>query len=227
MKIGFVLDEGLDKPDGVQQYILALGTWLRATGHEVRYLVGQTSRTDIAGLYSIPKNIKVRFNGNAVTVPVFASTKKIKQTLKQEQFDVLHVQAPYSPVFGAKVIKYASAETAVIGTFHILPYGKISSVGTRLLGLWLKSSLRRFDSFVSVSRPAADFAQSTFGINSAVIPNMVNLAEFKPSKPAPRSKKQFHILFLGRLVERKGCRQLLRALKILNNNNQLPQATCR
>ncbi len=58
MKIGFVLDEGLDKPDGVQQYILTLGTWLSDAGHEVRYLVGQTSRTDIPGLHSIPKTSK-------------------------------------------------------------------------------------------------------------------------------------------------------------------------
>ncbi len=44
MKIGFVLDDGLDKPDGVQQYILALGNELASKGHEVRYLVGETKQ---------------------------------------------------------------------------------------------------------------------------------------------------------------------------------------
>ncbi len=42
LKIGLVLDDGLDKPDGVQQYILAIGEWLRSQGNDVHYLVGQT-----------------------------------------------------------------------------------------------------------------------------------------------------------------------------------------
>ena len=47
LKIGLVFDDSLDKPDGVQQYILSIGKWLTSQGHEVHYLVGQTKRTDI------------------------------------------------------------------------------------------------------------------------------------------------------------------------------------
>ncbi|MGI9028236.1 MAG: glycosyltransferase family 4 protein [Candidatus Saccharimonadales bacterium] len=222
MKIGFVLDDGLDKPDGVQQYILTLGAWLTVEGHKVRYLVGQTKRRDIDGLYPIPRNIRVRFNGNALSIPLPASTKKIKAVLADEQFDVLHVQMPYSPFFGAKVIRQADPCTAVVGTFHIMPYGFVSTIGTHLLGLWLRRSLHRFNAFISVSKPAAEFSKRTFGIESKIVPNMVTLAEFRPLKARQSSKKDFQILFLGRLVQRKGCQQLLQALKILHDRGQLP-----
>ncbi len=59
MKIGFVLDDGLDKPDGVQQYILTLGAWYSAHGHEVRYLVGETKRDDLkGGLPDVPEHAR-------------------------------------------------------------------------------------------------------------------------------------------------------------------------
>ena len=36
LKIGIVLDTSLDPPDGVQQYVLAVGEWLRSQGHDVQ-----------------------------------------------------------------------------------------------------------------------------------------------------------------------------------------------
>lgn len=221
MKIGFVLDDGLDKPDGVQQYILTLGRWYEEHGHEVRYLVGETKRTDIQHVYSLAKNIKVRFNGNALTIPLPTGRKKIKKVLADEQFDVLHIQVPYSPFFGAKVIMCAPSSVAIVGTFHILPYGAISHIGTRLLGAYLWRSLRKFDAFVSVSRPAAEFSAATFKIRSQVVPNSVPIAAFHGNGSQAKSSG-LRILFLGRLVQRKGCQQLLTALAILKKNDQLP-----
>src|SRR5579875_4032120 len=97
MKIGMVLDDTLDTPDGVQQYVLQVGRWLSAQGHDVHYLVGATTRTDIPNIHSLSRNKQVRFNGNRMSMPLPASRKKLKQFLRTEQFDVLHVQVPYSP----------------------------------------------------------------------------------------------------------------------------------
>jgi phosphatidylinositol alpha-mannosyltransferase len=62
LKIGFLLDDTLDTPDGVQQYVLTVGKWMSNQGHEVHYLVGQTHRRDIDNVHSMAKNIKVSFN---------------------------------------------------------------------------------------------------------------------------------------------------------------------
>src|ERR1700712_493953 len=98
MKVGFVIDDTLDKPDGVQQYVLTVGRWLAQNGHQVHYLCGETKRGDIPNVHSLTKNAHVRFNGNQLSVPKPANAAKIRQLLDTQQFDVLHIQMPYSPL---------------------------------------------------------------------------------------------------------------------------------
>ena len=57
LRIAYVLDDGLDSEDGVQQYIRALGAWFSSQGHEVHYLVGETKRSDIPNVHSLAKNM--------------------------------------------------------------------------------------------------------------------------------------------------------------------------
>jgi phosphatidylinositol alpha-mannosyltransferase len=70
LTIGFVFDDSLDKPDGVQQYVLTLGDWMKKQGHSVHYLVGATTRDDIANVHSLSRNMRVAFNGNRMSVPL-------------------------------------------------------------------------------------------------------------------------------------------------------------
>ncbi|MDL2362846.1 MAG: glycosyltransferase family 4 protein [Patescibacteria group bacterium] len=224
LKIGFVLDDGLDKPDGVQQYIVAVGSWMGAQGHEVRYLVGETKRTDIPGVISVSRNMRWQFNGNRGTMPLPASRVKIQQLLQDEQFDVLHVQMPYSPFMAHKVILSAPLSTAVIGTYHIAPNSKLVIYGTKALGVWLRSSLRRFDTMLSVSPAAAAFAKQSFNIETSISPNVIDFPRFHKSKPLVEYDDDLPtILFLGRLVPRKGCMVLLQALQLMKQAGTLPE----
>jgi phosphatidylinositol alpha-mannosyltransferase len=223
LKIGLVVDDGLDSTDGVQQYVLTLGRWLQSQGHQVRYLAGQTRRRDIPGLYSLARNIKVRFNGNSLSIPLPASRRHIKKVLQSEKFDVLHIQTPHSPFMAQKVVLSAGAGTAVFGTFHILPLGWPSRLGNRLLAIWLRPSLKRFDEIVSVSPAAAGFARSSFGIKTAVLPNMIDPKPFLTARPLERyDDRTLTILFLGRLVPRKGSLLLLQAVTELLKRPDLP-----
>ncbi len=224
LKIGLVLDDGLDKPDGVQQYILAIGGWLQGQGHEVRYLVGQTSRTDIAGVHSMSRNIRMRFNGNRMSIPLPTSRSRLRKFLQKEKFDILHIQVPYSPFMGHQLIMTADpVRTAIVGTFHIAPSNKLVSVGNRGLGVWLYRSLKRFDAMLSVSPAAADFARQTFRVESTISPNVIDYGRFHAAKPLDRyAGSRVTILFLGRLVPRKGCLQLLKAVNGLAGRQDLP-----
>ncbi|GAC1390882.1 MAG: glycosyltransferase family 4 protein [Candidatus Saccharimonadales bacterium] len=212
MKIGYVLDDTLDKPDGVQQYILTLGNWMQRQGHEVHYLVGESYRSDVT-VHSLSKNIRVKFNKNNVSIPLPVDSKRIKALLTSEHFDVLHVQLPYSPMLGAKIIRLAPQSTAVVGTFHIFPYSKVVKVATHILGLYLRRNTKRFDAVMSVSTASQLFAKKHFHISSTVVPNAVDLETF--TAPHDTNKTKLVILFLGRLVERKGCEHLLRSIALL------------
>lgn len=212
MKIGFVLDDTLDTPDGVQQYVLTLGAWLGGEGHEVHYLVGQTKRTDLENVHSLSRNIKARFNGNRMSIPMPANRRLLRKFLSRENFDVLHVQTPYSPLLAGRVINAAPANTAAVGTFHIAPHSGIVGDATRLLALLSRRSLKRMSGMLSVSTAAQDFAKQTYGVVSEVLPNVVVVDRFATAVPMPIAGDGPVILFLGRLVPRKGCMILLQAV---------------
>jgi phosphatidyl-myo-inositol alpha-mannosyltransferase len=214
MKIALLCDDTLDTTDGVQQYVLTLGAWLAAQGHEVHYLTSTTTRTDLPNVHSLAKRIKTQFNSNHGGMPLPASRGKIRELLRREQFDIIHIQMPYSPLLAGQVVSLAPKSTQVIGTFHIFPQNKLVSVATKALGLWVHRQLPRFHSVISVSTAAQTFARQAFGIETVVVPNMLDIHKF----PAPKSHKpgdKIKVLFLGRLVERKGSIYLLQAISAL------------
>jgi phosphatidyl-myo-inositol alpha-mannosyltransferase len=222
MKIGFVLDDSLDKTDGVQQYVTTLGIWFTREGHEVHYLVGETKRTDLPHIHSLSRNIQTHFNQNRMSTPLPADKKKIRNLLEAEDFDVLHIQMPYSPFMAGRVIRSASPRTAIVGTFHILPYSLTESLATRLLAAVLRPTRKKFDKVVSVSAPAARFARKRFKVKSEVVPNAVPVSHFHGGKKIRKyDDGKLNIVYLGRLVERKGCMHLLRAIEILHKKNML------
>jgi phosphatidylinositol alpha-mannosyltransferase len=213
LKIGLVLDTSLDTAEGVPQYVMALGEWLRSKGHDVHYLVGQTEKRQLPNIHSLSRNIAVRFNGNRTNIPLPTSRHKLRRFIQQEQFDVLHVQTPHHPLLAQRLILAAGPQTAVIGTFHVLPYGSLSRYGNKALGVWLKPSLKRFDKMLAVSPAAADYARWSFGAKAEVVPNMIDYDLFHNAKPFDKyNDGKLNILFLGRLVPRKGCLVLLEAI---------------
>jgi phosphatidylinositol alpha-mannosyltransferase len=157
-----------------------------------------------------------------MSTPLPASQRRVEELVNAENFDVLHVQMPYSPFLAARVMRAAGPAAAVIGTFHIIPFSGLEARATRWLAVWLRRSRKRLDAVVSVSEPAAQFASKAFKVKSLVIPNAVNLAAFHTGRLLTRyNDGKINIVFLGRLVERKGCLHLLRALQRLHEQNLL------
>jgi phosphatidylinositol alpha-mannosyltransferase len=223
LKIGLVLDSSLDNPDGVQQYIIDLGEWLREQGHDVHYLVGQTSRNDLGNIHSLSRNINAKFNGNKTTIPLPTNRKKLKKLLSYESFDVLHIQIPHSPFLAHRLILAADKKTVIFGTFHVAAYSRFATLGTRLLGFLLNKSIKRFDKIVSTSTASANFAKKTFIIDTEILPCVFNYERFHNAKPLQQYEDHIvNILFLGRLVKRKGCELLIEAIALLRYNKQLP-----
>ena len=223
MKIGFVLDDGLDSTDGIQQNILTLGAWLRVRGHEVHYLVGETKRTDLEHVHSMSRNIKVSFNGNALTIPLPTRRRKITFVLDELSLDVIHIQTPYSPFMGGKVLRHGHTRSATVSTFHILAYTKLVVWASSVLRLLNLPTSRYIDAHVAVSAPAEQFARQTYGYRDVVVlPNPFDYQRFFVEPTISDGKQPVHVVFLGRLVPRKGAMELLRAVEHLLSLTKRP-----
>jgi phosphatidyl-myo-inositol alpha-mannosyltransferase len=110
-------------------------------------------------MHIISKNFKVKFNANTLRIPMVASKKRVKELFEQEQFDLLHVQLPYSPYSAGRLIELAPKNTAIVGTFHIAPFSKREYYLSSPLARLLKLTLDKFDEVVSVSASAQSFAK--------------------------------------------------------------------
>lgn len=211
-KIALLCDDSLDKPDGVQQYVVTLGEWLRSKGHEVHYITSTTKRTDLQNVHVLGRNISVRFNKNRLHIPLPITKRTARRLLQQEQFDIVHIQMPYSPLLAGKCIYSLPQRTALFGTFHIYPDSVVVAAFTRALGVWVRRQLRRFDRIVSVSSAAQTFSKKSFRIRTDVMPNVVDVQRFLLPAKKTATSDVVRIVFLGRLVERKGCFELLKAI---------------
>jgi phosphatidylinositol alpha-mannosyltransferase len=240
LTIGLVLDDGLDAPDGVQQYVLTVARELEARGHEVHLVASTTSRTDLERLHVLGRNLRVRFNGNVLSSPLPARTGDLRTLLDEVRFDVLHVQLPHSPFLAGRLVRRVPKDVAVVGTFHILPESPLVEMGTRALGLLERRTLARFDAVMAVSAPAAEFARASFGVTPAVVTIPVDLdrlrhptAHDEPASAhdeptaaaddhpvtaphdepagAAHDERPLRVVFLGRFVPRKGPRELVDA----------------
>lgn len=223
MKIGFVFDDTLDAPDGVQQHITMLGREYARRGHEVHYLVGETHEAQrdpafaFAAIHPLARNVKVKFNANRMRIPLPAPRRAIRELLQRERFDVLHVQAPYSPFMAGRVIAEAhrvTPLTQVFATYHIAVGSGVAMAGGMALGRVIDARTERLipsGHSLAVSRVAAEYARRTAGVEARVVPNPVDVARMKAGARGAVPRRH-HVVFLGRFVERKGAGVLLDAL---------------
>lgn len=214
-----MFDDTLDVFDGVQQHILTLGKALRERGHHVEYLVGQTAHPPVGGVHSMSRNMMVSFNGNRMRIPLLAPVRGIRKVLDEGRFDVLHVQAPYSPLMAGRVIKRADLGTGLVATYHIAPTGTMQLKGGQVLGRINAGSHRRIDQVISVSKVAADYARTTAGVESRIIPNPIDVAAIRANRDRAGTEsidrlhgQGPHLVFLGRFVARKGADLLIEAI---------------
>jgi phosphatidylinositol alpha-mannosyltransferase len=198
MKIGLVLDTTLDSNAGVQQYFKGLARYLLKNSHNVKFIVppSENTRQFKGRVLSFGRKIILKGNANTISTVFFTNSKKIKEKIDKEHFDIIHVAAPFSPFLGAKVIRIVKCPVVI--TYLI--YGKD----------WAYR-------FLGVFEPSKREAMITIPGKYQVIPSGINVKCFLKNiqKIDKFGGKKINILFLGRLEKRKGIDYLIRAFKIV------------
>ncbi|KAB8301756.1 glycosyltransferase family 4 protein [Bifidobacterium apri] len=230
-RIAFVFDDTLDVLDGVQQHIVTLGKELSRRGHDVHYLVGQTEHSPVPHTHVMSRNVMVRANGNRMRIPLPANRQLIARTLAEGDFDILHVQAPYSPFMAGRVLRAAAPDTGVVATYHIAVSDPFSAIGGLALGAINTHTHRRIDEVIAVSDVAARYAAITAHTTARVIANPVDVRMMRERASAAGTSESDdgsmapHIVFLGRFVKRKGADIVLDAIEYGEQHRLFPAGT--
>ncbi len=220
MKIGLICPYNITKGGGVQEIVRAMYKELSGRGHEVRIITPEPR--EMADEFRTEEMIFVGgaadFRSPLATTAQISAAKDmalIDEMLGRENFDILHFHEPWVPMLSRQIL--SRSEAINIATFHAkLPETVMSRTLATVVAPYTAAVLRHLDCLTAVSMAAAEYVRSMTDAPVEIIPNGIDLSDFKP----PASFADIHkpvktILFLGRLERRKGVIHLLRAYQKL------------
>jgi phosphatidylinositol alpha-mannosyltransferase len=214
----------MQQPGGVAEHVAHLRDEFQRLGHEVVVMAprGKLGGLEVSdGYYGIGRTITIPGNGSKMRltfdVTLYAD---VKQIMKQEKFDIVHLHEPLMPVLPYMVLLNSTAVN--VATFHAYSG---SQPWYSALKPYMSFVLTRLNGRIAVSPPARDFVMKYFEGHYDVIPNGIDVARYgdhvEPFEWANDGIQR--ILFVGRFDEsRKGFRYLIRALPLVRQ--QYPNA---
>ncbi|HEU0167565.1 MAG TPA: glycosyltransferase family 4 protein [Chloroflexota bacterium] len=217
MKIGLVSPYDYSAAGGVQEHVAQLDAQFRSMGHDVVVLTpnsrdGREEHHD--NVISLGRVTPLRINGSTARITLSMwLTHRVRQILREEQFDVLHIHEPLMPALPLTVLR--CSETVNIATFHAHGQSYASNLGYLVGKRIVRNRVRKLDGRIAVSNTARQFVEKYFPGDYTVIPNGINLEWWqRPAKPIERfADGRPNVLFLGRLENRKGLKYLIRAFQ--------------
>ena len=217
MKIALVSPYNFYHPGGVSEHIAHLRTEFLRLGHEVIVIAPRARHSGLEirdGFYGV---------GRAVTIPAGGARARltfdvtlyadVKELLRRERCDVVHLHEPLMPVLPYMVL--LNSQAVNVATFHAF---RASNPWYTAFKPYMSFVLSRLDGRIAVSEPAREFVSQYFEGPYDVIPNGIDVERFGAGvEPFPWANNGVpHLLFVGRFDEsRKGFKYLLRALPLV------------
>ena len=193
-----------DVPGGVQVHVRELSAHLRQLGHEVYILAPGRQRGRRDGALIVGRAVPVRGNGSVARIsfgPQVAMA--VGRALREIAPDIIHVHEPLVPSVSMHAVLQANAP--VVATFHSnVGRERTSSIWFRLAVPMIRPVWNKLARRIAVSEAARHSVCSRMGDgNLAIVPNGVDVGRFANAAPAQLPPGR-HLLFVGRLEERKG-----------------------
>jgi phosphatidyl-myo-inositol alpha-mannosyltransferase len=224
VKIAQVTPYDISHPGGVGQHINHLRREFKHLGHEV---VVMAPRAEKGGLefgddyVGIGRTVTIPGNGSKVRLTFDVTLyNAVKELMQREQFDVVHLHEPMTPVLPYMVL--LNSKSVNIGTFHA---ARVTNPWYGAFKPYFAFLLSRLQGKICVSEPARAHMVQYFGGNYDIIPNGIDIDRYSDQiEPFPwASDAHPRILFVGRFNEtRKGFKYVLRALPMIQQ--QFPRA---
>ncbi len=226
MKIGLVSPYDYAAPGGVREHIGALDVKFRELGHDVVILTPNSKdgrEEHHENVISLGRVTPLRINGSTARITLSMwLTHRVRQILREEQFDVLHIHEPLMPALPLTVLR--CSETINIATFHAHGQSYASNLGYLVGKAIVRRRVKKLHGRIAVSSTAREFVEGYFPGDYTIIPNGIDLDWWqRPVRPIERfCDGRPNVLFLGRLEQRKGLKHLIRAFQQVRQ--EMPRA---
>lgn len=211
MNIVQVVPRYSPRTGGVEAHVKEISERLVTRGHDVTVLTADAGE-DVCTMETRRGVSIIRHKGFAPN-GAFHIAPGILRTLRRLNADVVHAHNYHSlPLLFAAI---ATSTTRFVVTPHYHG-GSASSFRDLLLSLYRpfgKWAICQADAVIAVSEWEKNELRSDFGINTTVIPNGIDLDQYRDAEP--ESREHQYLLTVGRLEKYKGVQHALRALSEL------------
>jgi len=213
MKIALCSDYFYPRIGGVTSHILGLATELQKQGHDITII---TKKTNDNGFHDFHEIEGIRIREVTPLIPcsnliVPPNTTEIRRLFKREDFDIIHAHHAFTPTSLLSIAAAKKLNIPAVLTNHTIPFRHDNR-------LWsfaappVKKYVNKADGVIAVSNAAANFIEHfTPKKNIVIIPNGVDTDRFNSPEKSNITEKPT-ILYVGRLVYRKGLHVLIRAM---------------
>jgi phosphatidylinositol alpha-mannosyltransferase len=206
LRVVLVCPYSWDVPGGVQVHVRELAGHLRTLGHDVHILAPgrHTGRRDDAWI--VGRAIPVRGNGSVARISFGPQVAMVvARALREAKPDIIHVHEPLVPSVSMHAVLNANAP--VVATFHSnVGRERMSSLWFQLAAPMVRPVWNKLAQRIAVSEAARHSVTSRMGDDELlIVPNGVAVDRFAGATPATLPPGR-HLLFVGRLEERKGFR---------------------
>jgi len=213
LKIAMILSYDPSRAGGVQEHLFFLSKTLMSFGHMVDIYGPENSIYSYQKYHSIMKSTQIpMIQGNLVSITM-ANKKKsiIFDKINREKYDIIHIHDPHVPFFNFDLMKELKAPK--IATFHVgWDDDSLVNIVSPLIALYKSEFSTYFKGAIFVSNLVKKrwIPICSSIVKKSVIYNGVDSSLFLKKK---KIKKPNNLLFLGRLVPRKGPDLLLKSFK--------------
>lgn len=206
-RVALVSPYALDVFGGVQEQALGMSRELGRRGVDVLLISpdgGEPISSTSAECLRIGRRVSLPANGSQapITLSLLASARVVRQVATFKP-DVVHLHEPFAPVLSYGLLRARRWPT--IGTFHRSGGGPAYAL-TRPLLRALRPGL---SDAVAVSTSAAETIYDALGLRTDVLFNGFELERFARE---PQRATEVHVVFVGRLEERKGASSVVDAV---------------
>lgn len=211
MRVGLVCPYSWDVPGGVRSHVADLAVALQDHGHDISVLAPVEDPADLPPwVVDGGRPLAVRYNGSVARLSFgVKATRRVRQWVRDGDFDVLHVHEPVAP--SLSILALWVARGPIVATWHSShDRSRIMSAGY-YVG---QTAMEKVRGRIAVSEDARRTLVTHLGGDAVLIPNGVRVSAFASHERLPGvDPERPAILFLGRMDEpRKGLAVLLEAL---------------
>jgi phosphatidylinositol alpha-mannosyltransferase len=219
MKIGLVSPYDYSHPGGVIYHISYLAHHFHMMGHSVK-IIAPVRRKSVRyfdeEVTAVGRPIPIPYGGTTARIALSPWLPyQVRRVLDREEFQIIHLHEPFIPMLCLSTL--IESKSINVGTFHAC-HEKSSMY-------WLnRSTMRKLGAKlhgkITVSKPARDYISKYLTADYRIIPNGVDIHLFYPDGPIMDEFKddRLNILFVGRLEERKGVGDLIRACSLVKKD---------